>query len=64
MPIYTILQISGPDAAKNRRRITCQTDSEALRVAQQMANAGFTLGVWRGNEAVGTVMAAQNAATS
>lgn len=64
MPIYTIRQISGPDAAKTGRRINCQTDSEALQVAQQMANAGLTLGVWRGSEVVGTVIAAQSAATS
>lgn len=58
VPIYTIKQICEPGEVAHKRRINCQTDSEALAVAQRMADAGFMLQLWRGDELVVAVVAA------
>lgn len=59
MPIYTIRQICEPGEIAQRFRINCQTDGEALAVAQRMADAGFVLQLWRGEEIVAAAVAAQ-----
>ena len=54
MPIYTIEKVCEPGAVKLGRKINCLTDSEALELAQKMANAGLTLQVWRGDQLLGS----------
>ena len=64
MAIYTIRKECEPGAASLGRRINCLTDSEALELAQKMADTGLSLQVWRGTDMIGTVAAGQNVATS
>lgn len=60
MPIYTIRQIGDPGAANPGRRIDCQTDHEALALAQRMSETGLKLEVWRENRLIGAVISGRN----
>lgn len=62
MAIYTIQQVGEPGEATPQREINCQTDREAMEVAQRIADTGLMLRVWREDELIGMVIAAQNAA--
>ena len=64
MAIYTIRQIDQLGASRLGRRVNCLTDSEALELAQRMANVGLSLQVWRGDKLLGDISAGQDVTTS
>jgi len=59
VPIYAIRKIGESGEATPGCRINCQTDGEALAIAQQMADTGLVLQLWSGDELVAGVVAAQ-----
>ena len=64
MTVYTIRQVSELNPARLGRRVNRLSDSEALELAQRMANTGRSLQVWRGDELLGACTADQDVATS
>jgi len=58
VPVYTIRQVGETGDATHRCRINCQTDREALAIAQRMADTSLVLQLWRGDELVAGVVAA------
>lgn len=60
--IYTIQQVGGPGEITPQRKINCQTDREAMELAQRIADTGLALRVWREDELIGMVIATQSAA--